>query len=46
VPTTKGRLLKAIAREVLDIAEAEGRNVGAIIEELRARKSSETTAAA
>ena len=43
VPTTKGRLLKSIAREVLAVAESEAIDVAVIINELRERVGTNTT---
>lgn len=46
VPTTKGRLLRAIAQSALSVANAEGVHVGQIIDELNARASQKRARAA
>ncbi len=46
VPTTKGRLLHAIAQAVLSVANAKGTHVGQIIDELNASASQKRTRAA
>ena len=38
VPTTKGRLLVALGRQVVETADAEGRDCSAFLEELRDRQ--------
>lgn len=43
VPTTKGRLLKAIARAAMAVADAERVHVGQVIDELNARAAQKRT---
>lgn len=46
VPTTKGRLLRAIARSMLAVADSEGVHIGQLIDELNVRAAQRKTRAA